>query len=426
MTNSRPLLALIALLVFGAGRTSYAQTASVTEGASLAETLAQLTQVIGFGQLGDFLRVDAMVEIATTPLGASSGGVATKLDPTTGNQVPVVRTMGPQFAERAITAGSGKAAVSVDFIAATYDRLGDLKLDQMQLTTTAAGRGELQQAGIMSLVLSSQTTVIKGVLGATDRFDVGAVVPIVRVKLEGISWVQNAVVRAQSDGTIGNDILRRAEGAGTSTGLGDIAVNGKFRLMRFGAPPPPDAPVEPDPGGLALLGTVRLPTGSRDNLRGLGITRVMAGFAASFSKKRFQPHFNVGFEWWEKGIDITSRHDPTVTLRHQIQYAAGFEYAAAPKLTFLLTVLGRHIRGGGEIEFNTVTGAQRPDLAAQGFTSLDYARPTDRGIRKITIVPGMKWNLKGKFLLSLSGLTTLSDNGLHDQFTPVVGLNVNF
>jgi hypothetical protein len=203
-------------------------------------------------------------------------------------------------------------------------------------------------------------------------------------------------------------------------------VTAKYRLLKFGAPPPPDAPIEPDPGGLALHSIVRLPTGSRENLRGLGISRVLTSIVVSAGKGPFRPHANVGFEWWEKGVDITSPTDPTVTARHQLQYVAGVEIAASPKLTVLLDVLGRQILGGGKVDFTTVTPSDRPSLATDSITSSHYALATGHRIRKLSIVPGVKWNLKGKFLLSVSGIATILDNGLHDLFTPVVGLDFSF
>jgi hypothetical protein len=41
-------------------------------------------------------------------------------------------------------------------------------------------------------------------------------------------------------------------------------------------------------------------------------------------------------------------------------------------------------------------------------------------------VPGLKWNMKGTFLLSLNALVPIMDNSLHDKFTPVVGLDWTF
>ena len=48
------------------------------------------------------------------------------------------------------------------------------------------------------------------------------------------------------------------------------------------------------------------------------------------------------------------------------------------------------------------------------------------GLLKQSIVPGLKWNLKGKFLLSLNGIVNIRDNGLYDKFTPVIGLDWSF
>ncbi len=343
-----------------------------------------------------------------------------------GSKVPTASTFGPALAERALTAGAGKLAVSANVIVATYDKLGSKRLERMRLANSTSPFPEATQLGLMSLVIASQTTLIQGVLGATDKLDIGVVVPIVRVKLSGIAWTQNAVVRQQADGTTGPDIVRHAAGEGTSTGMGDLAVTAKYRLLKFGAPPPPDAPVEPDPGGLTLHSIVRLPTGSTENLRGLGVTRALMSVVVSGGKGKFRPHANVGFEWWARGVDITSPTDPTVTVRHQLQYVAGIEFAAAPKLTLLLDVLGRQILGGGKIEYRTVTAAERPSLAADRITSLTYSVATDHRIKKLSIAPGVKWNLMGKFLLSVSGIATIRDNGLHDLFTPVVGLDFSF
>jgi hypothetical protein len=430
MMQKRLPVPSIALLMLLFGSSAYAQgTPVTTTGFSLADVLSELTRAASAGQvgvLGDLLRVSTALEIATMPLGTSSGGIVSKLDPTTGNEVPTATTFGPAFAQRALTAGAGKIAVSANLITATYDRLGSFDLSRMELSKSDSRFPELRQSGLMSLVLTTQSTVIHGVIGATEKFDIGADIPIVRVKVTGIGWTENAVVRQQQGGTVGPDIITRAEGAGVSSGLGDIAVSGKFRFLRFGATPPPDAPLEPDPGGLALLVTMRLPTGSRENLRGLGMTRAMGSLIVSSGKGRFRPHANVGYEWWEKAIDMASPGDPTIRLRHQFQFAVGAELEAAPKLTMLVDVLGRQVFGGGKLGFRTLTPADRPDFTARGLTSVTYARPTDVNMRELSIVPGLKWNLKGKMLLSVSGIATIFDDGLHDRFTPVVGLDFTF
>jgi hypothetical protein len=434
MMQRRVLVLSVALIYLLQVQPSYSQTTpapvtTTTTGFSLSDVLSQLTRAASAAQvdaLGDLLRVSTTLEIGTMPLGTPWSGIVSKVDPTTGNEVPTATTFGPLFAQRALTAGAGKVAVSAILIPATYDRLGSFDLSRMELTSSDSRAPELRQTGVMSLVLSSETTVIHGLIGATEKLDIGADIPIVRVKVDGVAWTENAVIRTQQDGTSGPDIVSRAEGNGVSSGLGDIAVSGKFRFLRFGPAPKPDAPLEPDPGGLALLITARLPTGSRENLRGLGITRALGSLIASSGKGRFRPHGSVGFEWWEKAIEMTLPNDPAIRLRHQFQFAAGVEFEAAPKLTLVADVLGRQVLGGGRLGVRTLTPADRPDFPARGLTSLTYARPTDLSMRELSIVPGLKWNVKPKLLVSVSGIAMLHDDGLHDRFTPVVGLDFTF
>jgi hypothetical protein len=422
--NRRPIALALALVLSFVGSTAYAQDAANAEGVSLAQTLSLLPQIAGSGPVGEALRFATALEVATTPYGTSSGAFVFKLDPTTGLEVRTASTFGPSFAERAITGGAGQVSVAVNLIAATYDKLGDFDLDQMQLANSESAVPELRQRGFTSLVLASESTVIQTVMGASDNLDIGVILPIVRVRLKGVSWVENDVTRRQADGTVGPDILAIASAEGKSAGLGDVGLSAKYRFLRFGGTPPPDAPLEPDPGGLALLANVRLPTGSRENLRGLGVTRAMLSLVASMGQGRFRPHGQAGFEWWDKGIDIRSPGDATVTVRHQVHYAAGIEFEAAPKFTVLLDVLGRHTLGGGEIAFRQTTDQGR--IRDPRVTAVNYAFANDQSIRKLSLVPGIKWNLKGKMLLSVSGITSLSDNGLHDLFTPVVGLDITF
>ena len=47
-----------------------------------------------------------------------------------------------------------------------------------------------------------------------------------------------------------------------------------------------------------------------------------------------------------------------------------------------------------------------------------------QGVSKALLVPGLKVNLKGKLLLSLSAIITMENNGLHSKVTPVAGINL--
>jgi hypothetical protein len=319
--------------------------------------------------------------------------------------VRTATTFGPAFAERALTSGEGRVSIGVNFTYASYDRLGDLPVDALQLGSAKSSNPRVARTGITSLVLTSKTLVLSGAVGVTDSLDVGVAVPMVSVKLDGISSVQNG----------NGDVLLTAKGGGISSGLGDIAALAKYRLVSFGEG-------QPDPGGLSVVGTLRMPTGDAENFRGLGVTRALIALVASSGKGRIRPHVNGGYEWWNKGIDVVTDFNgrSTVSTRNQLQYAAGVELEATPKLTVMVDFLGRNILGGGRVGFRT----QTPADTSFGVTSFESAVALSEGIRKLTLVPGFKLNLKGNLLLSVNGLMALSDTGLHARFTPVVGLEL--
>jgi hypothetical protein len=279
----------------------------------------------------------------------------------------------------------------------------------MELTRVTSSIANRTERGLLSLVLSSETLVVSTSVGATDNLDISVAVPFVKVKLDGLSWIVRGT----------NTIVDRTAVKNSSAGLGDVAVSAKLRVARFGEE-------QPDPGGVALMLTTRLPTGNRENFRGLGITRVLGQGLVSFGKGKVRPHGNIGFEWWEKGLTTITDFTGTrsVTARHQIQYAAGLELEAGPKVTLLFDVVGRHTRGDGSVA--TQPFPIPPAFAAGGVTAIDVAAATEKGIRKISIVPGLKWNLKGSFVISGNALISVWDNGLRDFFTPVVGLDWTF
>ena len=97
---------------------------------------------------------------------------------------------------------------------------------------------------------------------------------------------------------------------------------------------------------------------------------------------RIQPHANAGFECWSKGVDVVTdaTRTTTVTARHQIQYAAGVELEATPKLTLIVDFLGQHIRGAGQVGFVTDTPPANP----LGVTSTNRWSRLAEGIQKIT------------------------------------------
>ena len=184
-------------------------------------------------------------------------------------------------------------------------------------------------------------------------------------------------------------------------GIGDMGIFGKYLLWRQSE------------GGVAAVFDVRLPTGDEDELRGLGITRATAALVWS-KGGRVSPHANFGFEFWSKEVPISVSGD--VSIRHQVKYAAGLEIDAHPQLTVLVDFVGRQLLGGGKLAYQTFT-------APGGTGTVDALVGQSEGINSFWIVPGAKWNVWRRVLLTANLLTTLANDGLRANVTPVAGID---
>jgi hypothetical protein len=388
----------VALLTLAYASPAIAQKVTTVPDLTGKQVLEQLANQGSGGLSGDAIAVATATEIATMPFGTSSGGFVFKLDPATGLLARTTTSFGPSFVERALTAGEGKVSVGATFSSTNYDKLSDFSLTNLPLGSVTASSPIVSGTTTGNLKISSQTVAISGAVGVAPKIDVGVVVPLVTVKLSGTSSFVN-----------GNGVVGRfVETNNKFFGVGDIAALAKFRLLKF------KGPDVPDPGGAAINVVMRLPTGDRDNLRGLGVTRTLGSFVVSFGKGPLKPHASVGFEYWNKAVDVPGEH-----LKNQFQFNGGVEIVAAPKLTFLADVLGQRVLGAGPVELGAVT-----PVAGIGATAAQALVFADGSLNKYTFIPGMKVNLIGKMVLSLNALVTMSNNGLHAKVTPVAGLNL--
>jgi hypothetical protein len=396
--------ATVTLLTLAWASPAFAQKITTVPDLTGKQVIVQLANPAAATAIGDIISSMTAVEIATAPFGTSSGGFVFKLDPSTGLLTRTTTTFGPSFTERALTAGEGKVTAGVTFSSTSYDKLSDFPLSALPLGSVAATTPLASSTSTGNLQLTSKTVALSGIVGVSPNFDVGVVVPLVTVKIEGTSSAVN-----------GNGVVARlAQTNSIFSGLGDTAAIAKYRLVRF------KGPEVPDPGGVALVVVMRLPTGSRENLRGLGVTRTLGSVVASFGRGPIRPHGSAGFEFWNKGIDVSSGSaNSSVSLRHQLQYAGGIEIAAAPKLTLLADFVGQRIMGGGPVAFGAVT-----PVTGAGITSIQSLLLQDGGLNKALLIPGLKVNLKAKLVLSLNALITLKNNGLHSKVTPVAGINL--
>lgn len=375
------------------------QTREVPE-LTMSRVLGEAAAATGSARGGDALGLAARLAFGVVPLIVPSSGFQLKLDPNTGLQVRTSTTFGPAFAERAMTSGEGTVTAAVSYMSTNLKRLDDGVFDGTRLRAVTATAARDQRNATSNLTMTANTVVVAARMGVTDNLDVGVSVPMTTVRVGGSTTL--------TDGA--GNFLAHAAASGVNKGVGDVSGIIKYRFVAFGQG-------QPDPGGLAFMVSMRLPTGSKENLRGLGVTRTQAALIASGGRGRFRPHANVGFEYWDKGVGVVSDATNTLTeARHALQYAAGFELEAAPKATLLADVLGGQIYGGGRLGQAAIAGAPN----TQGLVALD------EGLSRVILAPGVKVNIKSKLLLTVNALVTLKDSGLHSRVTTVAGLDVTF
>ena len=369
---------------------------------SLTEALQQVTVPSGNPGIGDVISVLTGLEVATAPLGSPSGGFVYSYDEGVGAPLRRSDTFGPQFVERALTTGRGTTSFGLNVFNATYDTLSGYPLDDIRVATFR-GPQPVISSSTLNLQLRSQTTALFSSVGVTDDLDVAVAVPIVRVDV-------NARMVQEEPG-IGTAILLAD---GSSTGLGDIALVGKYRFWKN----------RDERSGLAGLVTLRMPTGNEADLRGIRAWRTMVGVAASAALGRVAAHANGGYEFWDKSVRLTNnRPDPfdeIWELADQVQFGGAVEVEIHPTVTFTVEAMGRLVRDSGQLDTVSFDTKLDPELGVDGVNLLQV---TSGYLRKFVLVPGIKWNLGGNRLLSFGLRMAHADTGLRDTFTPLIGFN---
>jgi hypothetical protein len=372
-------------------------------------------------------------QLATIPLGSSSGGFSYTYDPALGTFSRESSTFGSAWVERALTAGQGRWNLGFTFQRATYDSLEGRDLDNGDVrvylvhqdccgTPNAPGvppnpffEGDVIE-NRLSLDLTSSVFSAYVNYGVTDRLDAGIVVPFVTIDMN--ASVQARVLRlatAENPGIHsfpGGQSERTFSESSRAQGLGDILLRAKYRFLDAAG------------GGLAAGVDVRLPTGDSEQLLGTGGTQVKLTFIGSSAQGPFSPHVNIGYTFSQGGSDEPLAVTPNVA--DEFSYSAGFDTALHPRLTFSADVLGRTLRDIGRL---TPTRRQFPFVTQTGvFGTATFEEFTLRGgdLNLVVGAAGFRFNPRGNFLISAHVLIPFTESGLRDRVTPVLGIDYSF
>ena len=400
----------------------------------------------GFNQL-------MVVQLSTFPIGSSAGGFSYAFDPALGTLRRASNSFGPLFAQRAATIGRGRFSAGFNYQHASYDKFEGSTLDNGSIRfylrhqdccTTGTGpvgppffgvdprpdgtllnpffEGDVIEAAL-SLKVKTDVVSLFGNYGVTDKWDVGIAVPIVHVDMDAsvLATIKRLATSANPlihTFVAGQDVPQTTlTSGGSATGLGDIELRTKYRLMDFRA------------GGLAAAADVRLPTGKEEDLLG-GSTQVKLFLIESGGGDRLTQHVNIGYTFSkDTGTIATSHLGGSPTFPDEFNYAAGVEYVIEPRVTVIGDVVGRTLRNAGRLDVVTKTftfqppGTPAPPLATMQFDEFE-ARTGNLNLLYGTA--GVKINPKGNILISASVLFPLTDAGLKNRLTTIIGMDYAF
>jgi hypothetical protein len=372
-------------------------------------------------------------QLATVPLGSSSGGFSYTFNPALGTFSRQSSTFGSAFAERALTAGRGRWNAGFNFQRATYDTLegadlrnGDVRVylvhqDCCDPSNTGGAppqpffEGDVIE-NRLSLKLTSSTFTGFLNYGITDRLDVGVVVPVVSVRMDASAHA--TVMRLATSATPGihsfpgGSTEETITDASSAQGIGDILLRSKYRFFQAAG------------GGLAAGVDVRLPTGDAEQLLGTGDAQVKVAFIGSMASGPFSPHVNVGYTFSSGGQ--TAPLAVTPQAPDEFGYAAGFDAAVTSRTTVSFDVLGRTLRGLGRL---VPVARQFPFVTQTGtFGTATFEEFARRGgdLSLVVGAAGVRFNPRANLLISAQVLVPMTKVGLRDRFTPVIGADYSF
>ncbi len=398
------------------------------------------------------------LQLSSFPLASSAGGFTYRFDPALSTFTRATESFGPIYAERADTIGKGKSNLGLNYSHFDFSRINDLSLKDgdLKLVFQHKDVGKYVEGDVitanLSLKLKSDILAFVLTYGVSDRFDVAAAIPIVRV---GLSASTDETIQRLATGPCpggspscsdtpihrfpGDMSSETFEASGSASGVGDIVLRGKLRLAEGPA------------GGLALGADFRLPTGQERDLLGTGSWQARASVIWSVHLGPFSPHINGGYTWSTNPPDDRTLEEknppnggaplPRLRIPGEVDYTGGFDWAVHPRVTVAFDVIGRTFLRTQIIQvqkqtFTAVTGdsnggdchclpegQQPPQTATAQFPRLTT---TQGDLNTLLGSFGLKVNPFANLLITGNVLFSVTRKGLQTSIAPLIGVDYSF
>jgi Putative MetA-pathway of phenol degradation len=320
------------------------------------------------------------------PFNSSAGSFAFTFDRDLGTLVNTSETLGPLFAERAATIGSGKWSLSFYGTFFNYDTFNGQDLSNIHVPAfhgPVAANLETNAWFHDTLDIAVNTKASVNIFsptvtyGVSDKLDISLLLPIVTVDMNVSSTYQLVIAPNQNPATDPHSSVPGSDSkSGSDTGIGDMVLEAKYRFYESG-------PVDL---AAALLG--QFATGDPNNFTGTGDNFLRPFLIASHTFREIggspvslSPHVNLGYQADVNHSDFSS-----------LEYAVGFDVGTG-RVGMATDLLGKHYN--------------------QGDDRLDYA-------------VGLRWNVWKRLVLSGNVILPLNDTGVRSDFITTFGIGTTF
>jgi hypothetical protein len=327
-----------------------------------------------------------LVNLASVPLSTSSGGFVYRINELLGTAERAGDTFGPFFVERALTPGKGHPSFGVSASTTSFTELDGKNLrDGSLLTLSNQFRDETAPFDTerLTLKIRSSGMTFFGSVPVTDHFEIGAALPLVRLELDGARVTDHR-------GTT----LAQASASATASGVGDLALRGKYVLF------------DEEGFGVAAAAELRAPTGDRDNLLGAGRTGYRISGLASYEPSHVAVHLNLGVA----GGGVSN----------EVSLGAAALMAVNPRVTLSGEMLARRV---SELRDLDLVAAPHPTIAGVDTYRLSAGKGDNTALQ---LVAGLKWNVARTMVLGGHVRWSATHSGLTATLTPTVAFEYAF
>jgi len=330
----------------------------------------------------DFVADAIGLSVASIPTPATSSGAVVEFTP--GGRIQTrLLSGGPIYAERAPSLGRGNVLVGAVFNQLTFRQLRGVPISDLlfnfrhvDIPGTPGLGNPVQENNLLQVRLALDIRTIASSVfmtyGLTNTLDVGIAVPLVLTSISGRGEAQIVPFGSGAVYSFGGPaedpkVQETSYEDGSALGLGDVGVRVKLNLRQGRRT------------GWAFQGDVRLPTGSADNLLGLGHVAIRALGVGSAEYGNFTPHVNLVYLFHAR---------PDSLQNHSLVAVVGFDHILTTGVTLAADLLS-------ELELDRSAIRVPPDIAyTEPFTRVVPATtiPDGRDSR-VDATVGFKWSI---------------------------------